>query len=128
MGCLCPRVPGSRGQLEEERNKGTVAEERQKELTVSWLKERDALKKELTDAKQAKEKAERDLRTTKNARDTMVRSAGVLGRGDTGVQGSPELMGKAAEMSDRWCVLRLSSADMTGERKREYVNSGGKGP
>lgn len=62
-----------RWQLEEERSKGTVAEERQKELTVSWLRERDELKKELTEVKKGKEKAERDLRTTKKACDTMVR-------------------------------------------------------
>lgn len=57
--------------LEEERNKGTVAEERQKELTVSWLKERDELKKELSDVKKVKEKAERDLKIAKKSCETM---------------------------------------------------------
>ncbi|XP_063870334.1 trichohyalin-like isoform X4 [Scylla paramamosain] len=57
--------------LEEERSKGTVAEERQKELTVSWLKERDDLKKELAEAKRSKEKFERDVRTFKRERDNM---------------------------------------------------------
>lgn len=74
IGRLAPTTRASRrGQLEEERSKGTVAEERQKELTVSWLKERDDLKKELSEVKRVKEKAERDLRTAKKSCDTMVR-------------------------------------------------------
>lgn len=58
-----------------------MAEERQKELTVSWLKERDELKKELTEVKKAREKADRDLRTMKKARDTMVRTTEKRGLG-----------------------------------------------
>ena len=70
-------------QLEEERSKGTVAEERQKELTVSWLKERDDLKKELAEAKRSKEKFERDARTIKRERDNMVRRR-LIGRKSSG--------------------------------------------
>lgn len=39
---------------------------------MSWLKERDDLKKEITEAKKTKEKAERELRTAKKSRDQMV--------------------------------------------------------
>ncbi|MPC15400.1 hypothetical protein E2C01_008190 [Portunus trituberculatus] len=69
--CFQHALPAA--QLEEERSKGTVAEERQKELTVSWLKERDDLKKDLAEAKRAKEKFEREVRTYKRERDSMVR-------------------------------------------------------
>lgn len=49
---------------------------------MSWLKERDELKKDLTEAKKIKEKFERDLRTMKKARDNMVRkTAGMRGWG-----------------------------------------------
>lgn len=41
-------------------------------MTMSWLKERDDLKKEITEAKKTKEKAERELRTAKKSRDQMV--------------------------------------------------------
>ncbi|KAG7162848.1 SOGA3-like [Homarus americanus] len=57
--------------LDEEKNNLTVAEDRQKELTASWFKERDSLKQELIENKKLREKAERELRTTKKARDSM---------------------------------------------------------
>lgn len=76
-----------------------MAEERQKELTVSWLKERDELKKELTEVKKAREKADRDLRTMKKARDTMVRRRVECGAGSAGGQATLSLWACV------WCVL-----------------------
>ena len=39
----------------------TAAEDRHKEMTMSWLKERDELKKELSTLKRSKEKAENEV-------------------------------------------------------------------
>lgn len=60
---------------------------------MSWLKERDELKKELTEVKKAREKADRDLRTMKKARDTMVRRRGGVRGGECWGSGNPEFVG-----------------------------------
>lgn len=65
--------PPSPRQLGEEKSNLTAAEERQKELTASWLKERDVLKSELVEQKKAKEKAEREYRMLKKTKDSLVR-------------------------------------------------------
>lgn len=49
-------------ELEEEKGLLTAAEERHKEMTVSWLKEREEIKKELSLVKRAKDKAEDEFK------------------------------------------------------------------
>ncbi|XP_047737121.1 nucleoprotein TPR, partial [Hyalella azteca] len=61
-------VSKSEAKLEEEKSLLSAAEERHKEMSLSWLKERDDLKKEISTIRRSKEKAEEEVkRAQKNA-------------------------------------------------------------
>merc|ERR1711915_1169094 len=49
--------------LEDERNNVLTTEDRHKELTMSWLKERDEMKKELNEVKKLRDQSEKELKS-----------------------------------------------------------------
>ncbi|CAL4063312.1 unnamed protein product [Meganyctiphanes norvegica] len=57
--------------LEEEKSNIKSMEERHKEMSMTWLKERDDIKEELKDMKKDKDKIDRELKTSKRSADTM---------------------------------------------------------
>lgn len=58
--------------MEEDKNQLTAAEERHKEMSISWLKERDELKKDIAALKRSKEKDEEDIKLVQKNLQTAV--------------------------------------------------------
>ena len=60
-------------QLEDERNNVLATEDRHKELTMSWLKERDEMKKELNEVKKLRDQSEKELKSLQKNHSSLVR-------------------------------------------------------